>query len=329
MNRRRVIVNSILGVAVLGLGAAGLVALASPRTDPNAGRPTTTVVRGALEATVTASGNIESGVTANLQPAGAGGVVTKVYVATGDQVDIGDELVALDDTAAQQQLDSALAGLAQAEAALTTATQGRSASERKADAASVAAAKQALANAEKALAAAKDSYDLDKRQQAALVDAAEAVLEHAREQRAVHAEQLSQAQAELAATDPADTAAIAELQTRITGLQSQLVTDAQAVASADAALQQAGQTRDRTLLQSRQAVTTQTGNRDAARKALDSQKAQVAVGQQPARAGTVRSARAQVASAQVVVDQARRALVRHRCAGPPRRGRVDGERCGR
>lgn len=308
MNRRRVIVNSILGVAVLGLGTAGLVALASPRADPNAGRPTTTVVRGALEATVTASGNIESGVTASLQPAGTGGVVTEVYVSTGQQVGIGDELVALDDAAARQQLDSALAGLAQAEAALTTATQTRSAAERKVDAAGVAAAKQTLANAEKALSAARATYELEKRQQAALVDAAEAARDQAREQQALHAEQLAEAQAELAATDPADTGATAELQARIADLQNRLVTDAAAVASAETALRQATQARDRALLQSRQAVTTQTGNRDSARRALDSQKAQAAVNQQPAKAGTVRSAQAQVAGAQVAVDQARQVL---------------------
>lgn len=308
MNRRRVVVNSILGVAVLGLGAAGLAALASPRTDPNAGRPTTTVVRGPLEATVTASGNVESGVTATLQPAGTGGVVTEVYVTAGQQVSQGEELVALDDTAARLQLDSALAGLAQAEAALTTATQGRSAAERKADAAGVAQAKQTLANAEKSLSAAKDAYDQDKRQQDALVGAADSALDNARDQRALHEEQLAGTQADLAATDPADAAAVTELQDRIAGLQNQLVTDAAAIASAEAGLTQARQTRDRTLLQGKQTVTTQTGSRDSARKALEAQRAQVAVNQQPAKAGTVNSARAQVDNAEVTVEQARKAL---------------------
>lgn len=55
MNRRRLIVNSLLGVTLLGVTVAGVISLVTPRTDPDANVPTAKVVRGTLDATVTAS----------------------------------------------------------------------------------------------------------------------------------------------------------------------------------------------------------------------------------------------------------------------------------
>ncbi len=308
MNRRRVIVNSILGVALLGLTVAGGISLITPRADPNANVPTTKVVRGTLDATVTASGNVESGLTANLQMAGSGGVVTKVYVKEGRKVTVGDKLVAVDDTAAQQQLESALATLKQAEAGLTTATQGRTSAEKKSDAASIASAEQSVKNAQKALDAAKETYEHDKSQQGTAVAAAQDKVDSATQQQSRHQQELTTAQQDLAATDPSDTAAISALNAKIADLQNQLVTDATSVASAKAALATAEQTSDSTLLQDRHNVTTQTGLRDAAKKSLASAKASVAVAQQGAKGGTVASAQAQIDAANVAVDQARTAI---------------------
>ncbi|MGV8908541.1 MAG: efflux RND transporter periplasmic adaptor subunit [Propionicimonas sp.] len=308
MNRRRVIVNSILGVTLLGLTVAGGVALLMPRADPNANTPTTKVVRGTLDATVTASGNVQSGLTASLQMAGNGGVVTKVYVKEGRKVTAGDKLVAVDDTAAQQQLESALATLKSAEAGLATATQGRTSPERRSDAASIASAEQSLKNAQKALDAAKETYALDKDQQGQAVAAAQDKADSAAQQQSQHQQELTKARQDLATTDPSDTAAINALNARITELQNLLITDATSLASASTALSSARQTSDRTLLQDRHTVTTQTGSRDSARKALASQKATVAVAQQGAKGGTVASAQAQIDSANVAVDQARKAI---------------------
>lgn len=308
MNRRRVIVNTVLGVTLLGLTVAGGVALLTPRTDPNADVPTTKVVRGTLDATVTASGNVQSGLTASLQLAGTGGVVTKVYVKEGRKVSVGDRLVAVDDTAAQQQLDSAQANLKAAEAGLATATQGRTTAEQRSDAASIASATQALKNAQKALDAARETYEQNKDQQGQAVESAQDKVDAATQQQARHHQELTTAQQELAATDPGDTAAINALNAKIAELQNQLITDATSLASARAALTTADQARDRTLLQDRHAVTTQTGSRDAAKKALASTKATVAVARQGAKGGTVASAQAQIDSANVAVDQARNAI---------------------
>lgn len=308
MNRRRAVVNTLLGVTLLGLTVAGGVALLTPRSDPNADVPTTKVVRGTLDATVTASGNVQSGLTASLQMTGTGGVVKKVYVKEGRKVSFGDKLVAVDDTAAHQQLDSAQANLNAAEAGLATATQGRTTAERSSDAASIASAEQSVKNAQRALDAARETYEQDKDQQRQAVATAQSKVSSATQQRAQHQQELTTAQQELAATDPGDTAAINALNAKIAELQNQLITDATSLASAKAALAEAEQTSERTLLQSRHAVTTQTGSRDAAKKALASTKATVAVARQGAKGGTVASAQAQIESANVAVDQARKAI---------------------
>lgn len=308
MNRRRVLINIGLGVVVLGLGAAGLASLLSPRANPTANLPTTKVVRGTLEATVTASGNVASGITSSLQMAGSGGVVTKVYVKTGQKVDAGDPLVKVDDTAARQQLSSARATLASAHASLDTATQGRTSAEKKSDSASIAAAEQALKNAETALAAAEDTYDLVKKQQGELVDAAQAVVDTTQQALDAAQAQLADAKAQLAATDPSDTAAIAELQAKIANLETQIASDKTTLSSAQTSLAAAERTRDSQVLSAKQNVATQRGSRDAAKKSLAQTKATVAVSQQGPKSGTVRSAQAQIDSAQVAVDQARTAL---------------------
>ncbi|HRA07155.1 MAG TPA: HlyD family efflux transporter periplasmic adaptor subunit [Propionicimonas sp.] len=305
---KRLLINTGLGVLVLGLAVAGVVALAAPRTDPNANLPTATVQRGALEATVTASGNVGSGATASLVPRGTGGIVKKIYVTTGQEVSRGDELLRLDDTAAQEQLDSALVALTSAEASLQTATQGRTSAERKADAAAIAAAEQNLKNAERALAAAKDNRDLVESQQAELIRIAEKPVEDAQAEIDTAIQQLATLQQQLTATDPADSATIDALKAQIAQVEADLAADRATLASVKAVLAQAERARDTALQQAKQAVTTQTGARDSAKKSLAQQKATVAVSQQGPKPGNVNAAKAQVASAQLQVEQARRAV---------------------
>ena len=308
MSRRRVLVNVGLGVVVLALGVAGVAALLSPRTDPLAAVTLATVARGTLEATVTASGNVESGRTASLQVAGTGGVVEEVYVATGERVAAGDPLVRVDDTSAQDQLASALVQLRSAEASLTTATQGRTSAERASDAAGVASAEQGLANAETSLSSARDSLALVRQQQSDLVDAAADAQRAAERAVARTSATIDDLKEQLAAADPADAATVANLQAQIDAATAQLAADKASVTSTTSASAQAQRTRDTAIQQAEQAVASQTGARDAAAKTVAQQKAAVAVSQQGPRAGSVESARAQVASAQLAVDQARAAI---------------------
>ncbi len=308
MNGRRVLINAGLGALALGLGVAGVVALATPRADPNASLPTALVVRGPLQATVTATGNTVSGRTASLQFSGAGGTVTKVYVNPGDRVEEGDRLARIDATSAHQQLGSAKATLRTAQAALTTTTAGRTSAEQAADSAQLASAEQAVRNAERSLAGARTTLDLVRQQQAQMVADAEQALSAAQQAVAANEDTLAELNRQLAATDPSDTATIADLNARIAAAQSTLASQRAAQSNAEAGLKQARRTRDSAVLQAEQAVTVQTGARDTARKALAQQKAAVAVARQGPRAGAVESAQAQVDAAQVAVDQARQAV---------------------
>lgn len=307
MNRKRVLINVGLGGLIVVLGGAGALALMMPRDDPNANLLTATVQRGELQATVTASGNVESGAIANLQP-GGGGVVTEVLVTTGQSVKQGDQLVRLDDTDAQAQLESALVGLRSAEASLTTATQGRTGTEREADAAGIALAEQNLKNAERAVTNARDNLALVKSQQAELVAAAQDAVTRAVQAVEDDQEQLAALKEQLAGVDPVDTAAVTALEGQIAQLDAELSAQVAARDSAKVALAQANRTRDTAQLQAEQGVTTQVGSRDAAKKTLTQQKATVAVNQQGPKQGNVDSAEAQVESAQLQVETARRAV---------------------
>ena len=305
MKRTLILVTAI--ASALLVVAVGGVALANSGGG-TAAVPTAVVARADLEATVTASGNVRSGITSELSLRGASGVVTRVYVEPGDQVETGDRLLAVDDTAARQQQRTAEASLAAARAALTTAEQGRSDAERDADAAAIAAAEQSVKNAEKGVDAAEATYHLVKQQQADLVEAAEQAQNEASATLASDQAELAQLQAELAATDPADSAAVAELTASITEVQARIATDTTNLASASSALSQAQRTQDSAVLEAKNSLTAQRGVRDSAKKALEQQRATVAVAQQGARPGTVDAAQAQVEAAQVAVDQARTAV---------------------
>lgn len=307
--KRRLLIITAIALAVTLVGGGIVIARAARPAEPSV--PTAEVVRGDVTATLTAAGNTAAGITSQLAMPGASGIVTEVYVSSGDRVQTGDRLVAIDDTAARQQVDAAEAALAAAQASLTTATQGPTSAERAADSASIRSAEQTLNNAQRSLADAQDNYDLVVRQQAQLVAAAQNQVTAA--QNAVNADnkQLAAARAELAGLDPADpteAARIVELNAEIATMQMQLATDQAALATAKNALAQAQRTQDTAVLQARTTLSTQRGVRDSAKKALDQQRATVAVAEQGPRSGAVDAAQAQVAAAEVVLDQARTAL---------------------
>lgn len=309
MNRRRIVVNSALGLALVGVGAVAFVSLSNASSGSEPTGRTVAVTRGTLTATVTASGNLETATTIDVQLAGSGGTVTKIYVKEGQRVTKGQQLLRIDDTSAKQGLRTAEASLASAKAQLATTTQGRSVADRQVDDAGIKSAQTALRNARAARSAAADSYALDQRQQAKLVDAAKDDLAEARAKKKADEAALTAAQRRLDADRAAgDAAAVTTDQTTVNNLTSAIATDVTAIRSAESAVTQARQTRDRTLLQDRQSITTQSGQVGAAEDALASQRASVAANQQPARAGAVESAQSQIDSAEVTVDQAKQTL---------------------
>lgn len=304
VKRRTIIINSVLGVAILGVGAA--TAFSAIGGGPQ--QPTGTLVtvqRGTVTSTVTATGNVEAGSTVSVNPTGSG-KVTKIYVKVGEKVEKGDRLLQIDDTSARQDLKTAKANLASAEAGMTTTTQGRSVQDQAVDDAGVRSARTSLSNARRALSQAKATYALDRKQQDALVAKAEDAVDDAKSRLSDAKADLSKAQRELASeTDPTRRT---ELQNQVTQVQTAVSTAGDAVNTAKSSLTQAKQTRDKTLLSSRQNVQTQQGQVASAEDSLASQEAQRASNQQPAREGVVDSAQAQIDNAQVAVEQAEQAV---------------------
>lgn len=125
--RRRgaVLVNSALGVALVGAAALAYTTLDSGTSTP-AGKAqvrTATVAKGTVLATVSGTGTLTSPTDA-AQDFTTGGKLTAVKVAVGDAVKKGQVLATVDTTAAQQQVDAAQAALTTANANLTKAQAG-------------------------------------------------------------------------------------------------------------------------------------------------------------------------------------------------------------
>src|SRR6056297_34504 len=111
MKRRTLWVNLGIGAAIVVV--IGLIfAILRPAPAPDEQR-TVSVTRGAISATVTASGTVERAGVVDLAFV-SGGTITAVNVEPGDAVSAGTVLAAVDDTAALQQLASAESTLAQA-----------------------------------------------------------------------------------------------------------------------------------------------------------------------------------------------------------------------
>ncbi|MBB4924378.1 biotin/lipoyl-binding protein [Kitasatospora kifunensis] len=122
--RRRgaVLVNSVLGVALLAGGALAYTTVNST-SSAAAGKPlarTATVSKGTVLATVSGSGTLSSPTDAG-ENFVTGGKLTAVKVSVGDTVTQGEVLATVDTTAAQQALDAANGALTEAQAGLASA----------------------------------------------------------------------------------------------------------------------------------------------------------------------------------------------------------------
>jgi HlyD family secretion protein len=309
VNRRRVLLNSVLGLAVVGVAAVAVVTLSSANSSRTLPGRTATVTRGTLTQTVAASGNVQSATRVSLQLNGSGGTVTAIYVKAGQHVSRGQKLLKVDDRSARRSLATARASLKSAEAGMTTALQGKSPQDIEVDNAAIRSAQTALDNANTALGAARASYAMDKTQQRTLVSSAEHDLSAAQSQKRRDADSLTDAKSQLAHDQRAgDTAAVTADQSKINTLESTVRNDDSAVNSAEKGVTQATQTQDSTLLKDRQAIDTQVGAVRSAQDTLASQQASAAADQQPARSGAVESAQAQIDSANVTLKEAKQTL---------------------
>ncbi len=145
MSRRAKIIWAVVALVVIG-GVAAYFALGSQGSGPEV--ETATVTRQELAVTVTASGKVESGVSADIYPPTAGTLDT-IEVSDGETVTAGTEIAQMDTTQLEVQVSQAKAGLAQAKAQLANSGTQSSGS------ADVTAAKKAVTAANSALTAAK------------------------------------------------------------------------------------------------------------------------------------------------------------------------------
>ncbi|MFZ2012652.1 MAG: HlyD family efflux transporter periplasmic adaptor subunit [Nocardioides sp.] len=277
-------VNLFIGFAVLLVVALVVRTVSAGNASTSSSAVTATVDTGDVTATVSATGNVDSAHSVEVDFTGSGGVVKAIYVKVGDRVHRGQPLARVDQTSARQGLRTALATLASARAAYLTTTQGQTTQERARDQQSVNVSTRTVASARVSLRAARQTLALDRAQQNSAVARAEQALSEAKADRD-KAQQQYQA-------DP-------------TATYQQALTDARAAVQSDqSALTTAQDTRASRLLADRQAVASQAANQRSAQAQLHSTQATVQVDQQPPRQGAVDSAAAQIASAQVTVDQA-------------------------
>lgn len=176
--RRSVWFNGILVVTLLGLVGGGYALTSAKSASVTSSETVSTAKTGIVLSSVSATGNVESpdDLGVNFQQSGR---VVSIAVQPGQHVDAGAELARIDDVTQQSALASAQAQLASARAQLASKRKGQTDAEKAQDAAGLAQAQLSIDSADKALARAKASanlnvtkYQLQVDQAAAQVDSA-------------------------------------------------------------------------------------------------------------------------------------------------------------
>ncbi|MCU1345161.1 MAG: secretion protein HlyD family protein [Acidimicrobiia bacterium] len=118
MDRRRLALNGILTVAAVGLGAVGYTTVTSSKSSAAATSSTSTVKKGIVLSSVSASGNVISPQSLSVSFSQTG-IVSAINVKVGDVVAVGQPLAKVDDSTQRSALQTAQAQLAVAKAQLT------------------------------------------------------------------------------------------------------------------------------------------------------------------------------------------------------------------
>jgi len=125
----RVGINLVLVAVLVAIGVGAYFVIGGGGSGTALGQATTTTVsRGAVRSTVSASGTIESAETAGASFT-TSGTVTHVLVEVGDHVPEGQILARVDDASARADLESASANASSAAAGVTSAQAGVSSSQ--------------------------------------------------------------------------------------------------------------------------------------------------------------------------------------------------------
>jgi macrolide-specific efflux system membrane fusion protein len=147
--RPSLVVNGVLGLAVLAAAAWGYLSFSQPPPSATAGARSIPVIRATVTASASAAGSVSSAVTATPSFATAG-VVNEIDVKVGDPVKKGAVLAKVDDTVARRQLAAARSNLSAARDALDRAA---------AAGGSTSSAQAQVTQAESDLATAQEAVD--------------------------------------------------------------------------------------------------------------------------------------------------------------------------
>jgi multidrug efflux pump subunit AcrA (membrane-fusion protein) len=195
------VVNGLLGAAVVGAGIAAYFVVAGTSSPPAPVR-TTTVARGVVLSTISATGSLQAAQALSVDFTSPG-TITSVAVKAGQHVKRGQVLGRVDSTSAQQSMQQAEASLATAQAQYEQTLTGETAQQRKQDALSVTQSKQSLATT-------KATAKQDARQSSATIANAQGALRTDQGQEKVDLYQQKQDQAVYATTDLANAAITAD-----------------------------------------------------------------------------------------------------------------------
>ena len=323
--RRTLLINIGLALLVIIILVFALMTAFAPRENPNPAR-TVAVTRGTVTASVTASGNSESSLATPVSFV-TSGVLKTVDVVPGDIVTTGEVLATIDPASAQTTLDTALAQLANAQAALAQAQAGPTDIKRQQDALAITQAQQSVDAANDTLSTARKQKDLDQKSTDTAIKNAQAKLDtDTRAQNAL----VNTAEQNLRTCQNSASSTVQSMMSGMAGTTTTATpttTPSSNNCSAEKnQLVNARNTRTSTLQADQQAITTAKQNQKNTllndQKAIDSAEAQVTsaesnvksaqLSQQanlnPQTPEQIAQARANVDSAQVTVDSARRGV---------------------
>jgi HlyD family secretion protein len=221
-------INTGLAILLTAAALAAYLSIGDPtQAQTNVGRNATAQI-GTVTSTVTGTGNAASANQLGVNFVGSGGTLTAVYVQTGQKVTVGQPLARIDNTTAQQSLQTAQAQLASAQAQYDQTVGGATSVQRQKDQLAVQSAQLNLNSAKSTLANAKQQLATDTTQQNQLVAQAQAALKAGTGTQA----QLTQAQQARTTTLNKDRQAITQAQQQVATSQNQ-VSQAQLTVTAD------------------------------------------------------------------------------------------------
>jgi multidrug efflux pump subunit AcrA (membrane-fusion protein) len=216
MRRRVLLINGALVIALAVIGVVAYFWLRSPSRGAAAAEQTTTVTRGDVAATVSASGNAQSATNIGVSFTDCTGTLASISVKPGDLVKAGQVLASVNTADAQAAVDKAQDSLDAANTALSNA---------------IAQAQTQLSNAEA-------NEDLDLSQAQAAIDSAQAAYraETDPQKKAQDKQSLTQAQNSYQSTKLRDDQSVAAAQKSLSDAQASTTQQAQSVATAQANL---------------------------------------------------------------------------------------------